>query len=58
MSLLTDLIKYRETVIADRNRAANPPKYMNEEDYHAYAGREIALDEVISNLNKLIQDHS
>jgi hypothetical protein len=58
MSLLNNLIEYRDEVIAERDSAANPPAYMNSTDYYTYTGKELALDDVIIGLNKIIQEHS
>jgi hypothetical protein len=56
--LLSVLVKLRDETIIERDAAANPPLFMDEADYSSYNGRELALDEIIYKLNKLIQENS
>ena len=53
--LMKALEEFREEVIVDRDIAANPPVYMHENDYHAYSGKELALDDVGITSRKLVQ---
>jgi len=48
--------KLRGEVKQDHEMASNPPAYMQASDYDSYAGKELALDDVLYQLNKVLKD--
>lgn len=55
--LMKALEQLREEVLVERDYAANPPPYMDEEDYASYTGKELAYDDVVYKLNKIIKEY-
>jgi len=49
------LAALRKEVYCDHKRAANPPTYMQQSDYDSYAGKEMALDDVLFQLDELLK---
>ena len=56
--LLAALLKLREEVMYEQDQASSPPAYMSESDYSSYMGKELAYDDVLGKLNKIIEEHS
>lgn len=49
-----ELKKLKEYVTSERDFAANPGGYLEEVDYDRALGKELALDEVLDMLNKVL----
>jgi len=48
--------KLRGEVKQEHEMASNPPAYMQASDYDSYAGKELALDDVLFQLNKVLNN--